>query len=60
MADDGSRFANSSTLSDVTIHYGDSGELRFEADKAVLSAKSRWFEAAFTGNFQVSPRARMC
>lgn len=41
------------TLSDVTIRYGASEELTFEAHKLLLSAKSYWFEAAFTGGFAV-------
>jgi hypothetical protein len=42
-------------LSDVTIRYGASGELKFKAHRLLLSAQSRWFEAAFTGGFAVSP-----
>lgn len=40
-------------LADVTIRYGDAGELKFEAHKVVLCAKSHWFEGAFTGGFKV-------
>ena len=49
-----SRYSNSKVLSDVTIRYGASSELKFEAQRLLLSAQSRWFEAAFTGGFAVS------
>ncbi|CAN9454314.1 unnamed protein product [Alternaria alternata] len=49
-----SRYSNSKVLSDVTIRYGASGELKFEAHRLLLSAQSRWFEAAFTGGFAES------
>ena len=49
-----SRFSNSKVLSDITIRYGASGELKFEAHRLLLSAQSRWFEAAFTGGLAVS------
>ena len=48
-----SRYSNSKVLSDVTIRYGASSELKFEAQRLLLSAQSRWFEAAFTGGFAV-------
>jgi hypothetical protein len=48
------RYANSKVLPDITIRYGKSGELPFEAHKVLLSAKSGWFAAAFTGGFTVS------
>ncbi|CAI6340729.1 unnamed protein product [Periconia digitata] len=41
-------FADSPTLSDVTIKFG---EHTFHAHKVVLAMKSDWFRAAFCGNF---------
>ncbi|KAH6503494.1 hypothetical protein HBI55_026150 [Parastagonospora nodorum] len=46
------KYANSAIFSDVTIRYGYAGEIKFEAHKLILSSKSHWFEAAFTGGFQ--------
>ncbi|KAH4943234.1 hypothetical protein HBI79_015570 [Parastagonospora nodorum] len=46
------KYANSAIFSDVTIRYGHAGEIKFEAHKLILSSKSHWFEAAFTGGFQ--------
>ncbi|RYN99230.1 hypothetical protein AA0120_g1969 [Alternaria tenuissima] len=45
------KFSNSKVLSDITIRYGASGELKFEAHRLLLSAQSRWLETAFTGGF---------
>ncbi|KAG9186017.1 hypothetical protein G6011_02573 [Alternaria panax] len=45
------KYSNSKVLSGITIRYGDAGELKFEAHRLLLSAKSHWFEAAFTGGF---------
>ncbi|KAH6370936.1 hypothetical protein HBI34_106750 [Parastagonospora nodorum] len=47
-------YADSPILSDVTICYGDAGELTFEAHKVILCAHSHWFKAAFTGGFKES------
>lgn len=47
-------YSDLKVLSDITIRYGASGERTFEAHRIVLSAKSYWFKAAFTGQFAVS------
>ncbi|KAI4931170.1 hypothetical protein J4E85_003759 [Alternaria conjuncta] len=47
-------FSDSKILSDITIRYGPIGERIFEAHRIVLSSKSYWFKAAFTGGFAES------
>ncbi|KAH7081171.1 hypothetical protein BKA63DRAFT_561730 [Paraphoma chrysanthemicola] len=47
-------YSNSSKFSDVTIRYGNAGEVTFDAHKVILSAKSFWFKKAFAGAFMES------
>ncbi|KAI4640053.1 hypothetical protein J4E93_008853 [Alternaria ventricosa] len=47
-------YSDSKVLSDITIRYGASGERTFEGHRLLLSAKSYWFKAAFTGQFAES------
>ncbi|KAI4684069.1 hypothetical protein J4E81_009232 [Alternaria sp. BMP 2799] len=47
-------FSDSKVLSDITIRYGAIGERIFDAHRIVLSSKSYWFKAAFTGGFAES------
>ncbi|KAH8727774.1 hypothetical protein GQ44DRAFT_824608 [Phaeosphaeriaceae sp. PMI808] len=43
---------NSSTFSDITIRYGQTGELEFKAHKSILIGASYWFQAAFMSEFR--------
>ncbi|KAF2868183.1 BTB/POZ protein [Massariosphaeria phaeospora] len=45
-------YCNSKEFSDVTIRFGAQGERVFHAHKVVLCARSHWFRAALSGNFQ--------
>ncbi|KAH7091637.1 hypothetical protein FB567DRAFT_589514 [Paraphoma chrysanthemicola] len=47
-------YSNSSRFSDVTIRYGNAGEVTFDAHQVILSAKSYWFKNAFAGPFKES------
>ncbi|KAF2649986.1 hypothetical protein K491DRAFT_573422, partial [Lophiostoma macrostomum CBS 122681] len=53
------RYKNSKTLSDITIKYGTNGERIFYGHKIILCKYSRWFQAAFTGNFKESEDKEM-
>jgi hypothetical protein len=48
-----SRFFNCPVLSDVTIRYGESGELTFHAHKVILSVRSSWFSKVFMSDSRV-------
>ena len=55
-----SRFINSKTFSDVTIHYGHEGERIFHGHKVALCRRSKWFQAALMGSFSVSIFRSIC
>ncbi|KAF1969483.1 hypothetical protein BU23DRAFT_571560 [Bimuria novae-zelandiae CBS 107.79] len=45
------QFYNTTTLSDITIRYGENGERIIHGHKFFLAGHSKWFKAAFTGQF---------